>query len=285
MFPSRDPERESEAVEKQTFWLIYKTYKTALDDIQLTDQQHSYNLLTHSSPRTRKNMSKPVLYTFPHSVWAAAPHLALPRVVNLIEGANFDPEFVKVNPHATLPTLIHEGKSFTSTVAVINYLVSISSRKIAPETSITTVRNDEELAKTSSGFANIFTSTRLDGLKRSISGVHALLNGQAPDEVKQGFFNVSTALWESIKSFIFETLPAAITEGPFIGGSRPGIDDLHVGAWLARIAFLSGGQKCDQGVVALEKRFGPVPEKVKVYWAAWIGRDSWVRAYPDNVLH
>ncbi|KAI0297054.1 hypothetical protein B0F90DRAFT_1635100, partial [Multifurca ochricompacta] len=264
---------------------------------------------------------------FPHSVWAAAPHLALgelgldadPKVVNLIEGANFDPEFVKVNPHATLPTLTHEGKSFTSTVAVINYLVSISSTKIAPETSITKVvhedkidpnfafvasRNDEELAKTSSGFANIFTSTRLGGLKKfaatpegqvhkafydkqitSISGVHALLNGQAPDEVKQGFFNVSTALWESIKSFIFETLPAAITVGPFIGGSRPGIDDLHVGAWLARIAFLSGGQKSDQGVAALEKRFGPVPEKVKVYWSAWIARDSWVGAYPDNVLH
>ncbi|KAI0297030.1 hypothetical protein B0F90DRAFT_1819579 [Multifurca ochricompacta] len=219
-----------------------------------------------------KKYVQPVLYTFPHSVWAAAPHLALgelgldadPRVVNLIEGANFDPEFVKV------------GKSFTSTVAVINYLVSISSRKIAPETSITTVVHEDKIDPNLRSSPREMTknslrpqvasliSSRFGGLKKSISGVHALLNGQAPDEVKQGFFNVSTALWESIKSFIFETLPAASLRD-------------HSSAVPVR--------KCDRGVAALEKRFGPVPEKVKVYWVAWIGRDSWVGAYPDNVLH
>jgi hypothetical protein len=98
------------------------------------------------------------------------------------------------NPNATLPTLTHEGKSFTSTDAVINYLVSISSVEVAPKTSITTAvhsekvdpnfafvaavrrfvcrsdpselkydllqRNEEELAKVSGGFANVFMTTR-----------------------------------------------------------------------------------------------------------------------------
>jgi hypothetical protein len=119
----------------------------------------------------------------------------------------------------------------------------------------------------------------------AISGLHALLNWQASDEAKQGFFSTSTALWESIKAFTLETLPPAIAEGPFIGGDRPGVDDFHVGAWLARIAFVLGAQNSDAGVATLEKAFGPLPEKVKAYWSAWIVRDSWVKTYPDNVLH
>jgi len=119
----------------------------------------------------------------------------------------------------------------------------------------------------------------------ALSGVYAILNGQASDEAKQGFFSVSTDLWDAIKAFTLETLPAAISEGPFISGDRPGVDDFHVGAWLARIAFLVGAQKSEEGVSALEKKFGPLPEKVKVFWGAWIVRDSWVKAYPDNLLH
>lgn len=272
-------------------------------------------------------MSKPVLYTFPHSVWAAAPQLALAeleadadfKVVNLLEGANFDPEFLKLNPGGTLPTLTHEGESFTSTVAVIDYLVSISPKKVAPATAITTVvhedkidpnfafvasRNDEELAKVAGGFAFTFTSTRLAGLKKyagtaeaephkefhdaqlaKISGVDALLSGSAPDEAKQGFYTASTALWDSIRDFAVETLPTVITQGPFIGGATPGVDDYHVGAWIARIAFVLGAHKSDQGIPALEKTFGPIPEKVKVYWSAWTARDSWVKVYPDHALH
>jgi hypothetical protein len=82
--------------------------------------------------------------------------------VNLFEGANFNPEFLKLvgrgslsivyafidlasfqNPNGTLPTLSHEGKSYKSTAEVIDYLVSISSTKVAPETSITKVVHED----------------------------------------------------------------------------------------------------------------------------------------------
>lgn len=118
-----------------------------------------------------------------------------------------------------------------------------------------------------------------------ISGLQAVLNGQAPDEAKQRLFSKSSALWDGIKVFIVQTLPTAITEGPFIGGARPGVDDFHVGAWIARIAFVSGAQKSEEGLNALEERFGQIPEKVQEYWTAWIGRDSWVKAYAENALH
>jgi hypothetical protein len=118
-----------------------------------------------------------------------------------------------------------------------------------------------------------------------VSSLDGLYKGNAPDEAKKEFFAASTALWESIEVFVLETIPNAITEGPFIAGATPGVDDYHVAGWLARIAFLSGAQKSDQGVAALEKRFGPLPEKVRVYWASWIARGSWVKAYPENDLH
>jgi len=79
--------------------------------------------------------------------------------VNLVEGANFNPESLKLvslsivyvfvdvasfqNPNASLPTITHEGKSYKSTAEVIDYLVSISSTKVAPETSITKVIHED----------------------------------------------------------------------------------------------------------------------------------------------
>jgi hypothetical protein len=52
------------------------------------------------------------------------------------------------------------------------------------------------------------------------------------------------------------------------------MDDFRVGAWLGRIAFISGGQKSEEGVSALEKRFESLPEKVKAYWVVGrVGRE------------
>ena len=84
--------------------------------------------------------------------------------VNLLKGENFKPEFLKLvscscsrnhwavvkalfsqNPNASLPTLTHDGKTFMSTTEVINYLVSISSTKVAPETSITSVVHEDRI--------------------------------------------------------------------------------------------------------------------------------------------
>ncbi len=74
-------------------------------------------------------------------------------------------------------------------------------------------------------------------------------NDQAPDKIpnRASFPPASNALWDGIKDFIVETLPAAIAEGPFIGGARLGVDDFHVGIRLARIAIVLGAQKSEGG--------------------------------------
>ncbi|KAI9507460.1 hypothetical protein F5148DRAFT_1014960 [Russula earlei] len=169
--------------------------------------------------------------------------------------------------------------------------------KVDPNFAFVTARNEEELTKVAGSLANVFTTARQASLKRfaafpdaranlpfyckqlaSISGLHALLNGQATDDVKRDFFVASAALWDAIRAFIFETLPAALGRshpggdaeargGPFFGGERPGVDDFHVGVWLARIAFVLGARQSEEGVPALERTFGPLPESVESYWA------------------
>ncbi|KIY45391.1 hypothetical protein FISHEDRAFT_66967 [Fistulina hepatica ATCC 64428] len=87
-------------------------------------------------------MSKPILYTFGSSVWAAVPELAIQelgyapgsigtKTINLVEGENFDPTFITKNPHATLPTLeVSPSEIYTSTAEVTAYLISHAPVKV-----------------------------------------------------------------------------------------------------------------------------------------------------------
>lgn len=124
-----------------------------------------------------------------------------------------------------------------------------------------------------------------DAKIESISGLAAIFAGQAPEAAKVGFFGASKNLWDAITVFYTETLPASITEGPFIAGAEPGVDDYHVAAWLAHIALVVGAAKDTEGLAALEKRFGPVNPKITAYWNAWSVRDSWKKVYPGGSIH
>lgn len=107
---------------------------------------------------------------------------------------------------------------------------------------------------------------------------------KVPTHVKDGFFNDSKAHYANLRTFIAETLPRYLPESGFIGGQRPGEDDFHVGAWLARIAATLGGTTDKDGVQVLEKQVdGPVPPKVISYWAAWAERESWKSTYSDGL--
>ncbi len=106
-----------------------------------------------------------------------------------------------------------------------------------------------------------------------------------PEEAKQGFFKHSIAHWQTIANFILVDLPAKLPESGFLGGETPGEDDFHLAAWLARVAFLTGGKNDKDGYKALEKETKePVPAKVVTYWQAWASRPSFKKVY-QNGLH
>ncbi|KAK0246057.1 hypothetical protein EDD85DRAFT_783775 [Armillaria nabsnona] len=83
----------------------------------------------------------PTLYTYGGSVWSAAPELAIAelypadaiatKTINLVNGENFDPAFIDINPSATLPTLTAGGKTYKSTADVISYLVAHAPKPLS----------------------------------------------------------------------------------------------------------------------------------------------------------
>ena len=112
-----------------------------------------------------------------------------------------------------------------------------------------------------------------------------MYKGAVPDDAKHGVYKNGAALWDSIASFILTELPALLPESGFLGGATPGEDDFHLGAWIARIAFLTGGTPDKEGYKALEKETkAPVPPKVVAYWTAWAERPSFKKVY-QNGLH
>lgn len=123
-----------------------------------------------------------------------------------------------------------------------------------------------------------------------VGGLVALLNNQVPETAKSGFFARSTALWDNIAAFLSTTLPALledqkVEEGNFIGGERPGVDDYHLGAWLARISFVQGAKGGEDAMEVLEKKLvgKPVDRRVSAYWKAWVRRESWKKVYEDSL--
>ncbi|KAF7346262.1 GST N-terminal domain-containing protein [Mycena sanguinolenta] len=112
------------------------------------------------------------------------------------------------------------------------------------------------------------------------TGMRAVFTGTATASEQAAYFAASQAHFETVKKAVFEVFPAFLPEGGFIGGSVPGEDDFHAGAWFTRIAAIFGATTADEGVTALEKAYGaPVPVKVAAYWEAWTGRASWKKVY------
>ncbi|KAG2129951.1 hypothetical protein DEU56DRAFT_489271 [Suillus clintonianus] len=278
-------------------------------------------------------MSKPILYTFGHSVWAAAPELALielgytqddveKKVVNLAEGENFAPAFLDINPQGTVPTLEAGGEAYTSTAKVTSYLVAHASNRatVAPGTEfmskihqeqydpnfpLLSARHEDELRSKASGHSMTFVQNRQNALSKH-SGtpqsvdhrnfydakvaengkVLSIYQAKAPENVKNGFFEISRVHWDTLKAFILDELPDILPESGFLGGDIPGEDDFHLAAWLARIVFAAGGGDSSRdGVHSIEKELGkPTPERVVSYWTAWSRRKSWQDVYA-NGLH
>lgn len=84
--------------------------------------------------------------------------------------------------------------------------------------------------------------------------------------------------------YILNVLPTILPDSGFIAGSEPGEDDFHVGAWLARVAWITGAAKEADGYEKLEKELKvSVPAKVASYWQAWAARDSWKKVYADTL--
>ncbi|KAJ6528796.1 hypothetical protein DFH09DRAFT_1327614 [Mycena vulgaris] len=225
------------------------------------------------------------LYVYEYSVWAAVAELALgykegdiaTKAVNLVQGENFAPSFLKLNPDGTVPTLeSDDGKVYTSTREIVACLVKDAPSKVAAGTTIIAaihdpqydpnfavflVRDGAELAAKSAGFPKTFIATHYrtghPALEKNAqspeaspykafyddkiafnTGMLAFYTDTAPPAEKAAFFAQSTAHFTALKRAVLEVFPAFLPASGFIARAAPGEDNFRVGGWFARIAAL-----------------------------------------------
>jgi glutathione S-transferase len=75
-------------------------------------------------------------YYFPHSQWSRITSLALaeldlrfePRLVDIRVNANFEPEYLQLNPKGVVPTLVHDGVAICNAMRIAAYADQLALR-------------------------------------------------------------------------------------------------------------------------------------------------------------
>ncbi|KZO96258.1 hypothetical protein CALVIDRAFT_549768 [Calocera viscosa TUFC12733] len=266
------------------------------------------------------SQSKPTLYAFGPSVWSKVPEIALVELgypadaveeksINLAAAENLSPEFVKISKPGTLPVLVANGETYTSTIDVTRYLVAhaphpaapskhhslidaVHADAIDPNFPLVGARSAAELEAKKSAFPGDSARNRYNAVvkfneeadaemkqyyktKLPTLGFLNTLYTDAPAAQVEGFVHHSVEHWQHVDEFISKTLPTYLPESG---------RDFHVGAWIARIALLSGAPTTDKIGEALEKELGEkLPEKVTKYIAAWSEKPGWKAVYADGL--
>lgn len=91
-----------------------------------------------------------------------------------------------------------------------------------------------------------------------------------------------------VQQFLRRTRDVFTDVEGYVTGDQFSIADLHLVAWLSRIAKLVGGTAGDSGetvVGKLSERSGQVSGKrIGVYWDVVRERESWKRKYGDGLF-
>ncbi|KAJ6499830.1 hypothetical protein DFH09DRAFT_1289902 [Mycena vulgaris] len=205
------------------------------------------------------------------------------KAVNLVQGENFAPSFLK---------LVAAGTAI---------IAAIHDQQYDPNFAVFLARDDAELAAKSTGFPKTFIATHAL-LKESRTG-HPVLKkyAQSPEEAPyKAFYDEKIAFNTggppSPRTITYSPPPGILVlykdtalpaeKAAFLAQSAahfaalkraaPGEDDFHAGGWITRIAALCGVTSAEDALAAFERAFGePVPERVGTYCGAWTERESW----------
>ncbi|KAI0724602.1 hypothetical protein C8T65DRAFT_599230 [Cerioporus squamosus] len=287
---------------------------------------------------------KAALYYSPASIWASVPLLALEekgygddeidlKAVDIAKGENFAPSYLRLNPGATVPTLVvplektlspeieSRYKAIQDTKAIVEFLdksrsaqsrthttSTAPSPSLAPATIAFSVQSNQiiELLHSQAADPNAlfymnarseselkelskqllpFVSGRRDALAKlladSDSGAIQVSDktkafwqvkliatekflqvyqnadkseGELSEEARQArqeYLKSANGAWSNLKD-VLSALNKEII-GPFVLGDQLSVADLHLAAWLARIASLSGASASDDGNTAVAK--------------------------------
>ncbi|KAL7421738.1 hypothetical protein Q5752_003509 [Cryptotrichosporon argae] len=248
-------------------------------------------------------MSTPKLYEFAGSCWANAPKLALAEAgfkdgavelvtVNLAEGENFDPEYLKITKSGTVPALVVDGQTYTDSTTVVSELLKRAPHPPAASASTSTsiieeihaaahdpnatllfARDDADREAKISGMTKAFLEGRQKALDKFASSAPAefkdfLTKKQAenkqllefytgnPDQAtRDAHYAQAAQLWKSVGIVVRGPVTQALQKngGPFAGGETPSEADFHIIAWLARTITNTGVEPGTPAADALPK--------------------------------
>lgn len=247
--------------------------------------------------------SKLKIYEFSESCWANVPKLAVNEAdfdesnvewvsINLAQGANFEPSYLKVNKNGTVPTLEIDGKTFTDSTTVVSEILAKAPHppRVSAHTSTSIIEevhgehhdpnatllmaiSDEDREAKINGIPKGFLSGRQKALDRITPSAPAefkeflekkqkdnkqlleFYTGNPDDATKQAHYAATKEMWRSAGIVIRGVLTQALQKngGPFAGGDKPGEADFHIITWLTRMATNAGVEPGSAADVAIPK--------------------------------
>ncbi len=178
----------------------------------------------------------------------------VPHHVHLFEHQQFDPEYLKINPKAQVPTLVHEGEIIRESSLIADYLDDLYPEPpLKPQSLTATAQMREWIKETdeagyegvaSLSFVAVFRAKLLampeDDLNAYWAGQTVLERTQRQkscvyDGYESPYALRAIAIWERIFSKIEEVL----ADGrPWIMGEQFTLADLNLAPFVARLGGL-----------------------------------------------
>ncbi|KAG8748451.1 hypothetical protein FRC10_003584 [Ceratobasidium sp. 414] len=261
-----------------------------------------------AKPAETTTMAKSTLYVFGGSVWASAPGLTLmelkytpdnveEKIVNLLEGDNFEPEFLRIE---CVEWLVLHAPTPGVKSAHQNAITAVHRENVDPNFSLLSARTPEELKAKRESVPGLLARQRQAKLEKlapespedlkefykeklaSSGFLSSVYAEESSAEVTSGWFDKSNQHWSDVKAFVSTELPSLLPDSGFVDGAAPGEADFHVAAWLARTAGVCGAKPDD--VTPLGEALGlTLDPKLVAYFDAWKVRDSWKKMYAEGL--
>ncbi|KAF4462478.1 maleylacetoacetate isomerase [Fusarium albosuccineum] len=229
------------------------------------------------------------LYSFVGSQWAGVPHLAIAekgiskndyivKEVDLVTAENFEPEYLKINPHGTVPSLVSSSleKALVQSADILRYVDNLGKPSLVPtdpevrkrsqeiidlvhshdadtNTILFTARDNEEMKAKKASMWNGFLQNRQDKLekehtaaadnafyrfKRAENASVQILYATDIGKDHEHFYERSHQSYKAFANSLNKLEELLV--GPYAAGDSVTEADFHVVPWLSHALWGAG---------------------------------------------
>jgi glutathione S-transferase len=217
-----------------------------------------------------------------------------------LQGDQHDPAYMKLNPNAVVPTLVHDGKVIIESTCIMHYVDDVSPEPpLMPQDPYArskvhmTTKLMDEYVHNCCTVLTFATANRQNMLKKSVEQLEAELAkspSKARAEVKRQVYHhgldapiVVDALRHHLR--LIDRIDAAMKEGPYVAGSDYSLADIAATPYIWRLSKLRLSRLWDDkpGVARWYERIQQRPsfEKAVEGWLTQAEHDRYASFQPD----